>query len=104
MDQGATTMSEYTPTTADELEAIVYEAARANVSAQVPNPYEILAAWLAAHDAEVAAVERERCAQIAEDVQHNAERYGDDGIAEATAAQIVGERIRAVPAEQKASE
>ena len=50
----------YAPTTAEELEAIVYEAARANVGANVLNPYDILAAWLAAHDAEVARQHAER--------------------------------------------
>lgn len=46
---------ESTATTAGELEAIVYEAARANVGANVLNPYDILSAWLAEHDKQVAA-------------------------------------------------
>lgn len=58
----------YTPTTANVRDCYVY--AEQQYDGDVANPVHLAVAefdrWLAAHDREVAATERERCARIAE--------------------------------------
>lgn len=59
--------TESTPTTAGDLAAIVERAMRANAGANVMDTFDILASWLAAHDAEL--TERVRAEQVETDAQ-----------------------------------
>ena len=84
-------MSDRTPTTEQVRQGYAWDTSPGNPA----DSRVAFDRWLTAHDAEVRTAALEEAAVIADHAQTSAVKFGFDGLAEATVAEIIAERIRA---------